>query len=180
MSVIVCFKLLVFEPKTTVPPITTAIAAIRTVGSNPSAPMIIAEIKIPPAAMATFEIKMIFKHLSIISVSSSVWASMCKICSCRSPDPRPAATTIYPVEVLVSKWKQVSSVGRESFREKEDSFRFGHLPMAARYSLARWAHLRWTLGRNPRVEVPLRPLSCMRCPPPPDQARARCAGAPRR
>ena len=62
------------SPKTTVPPITTAIAAIRTVGSNPGAPMIIAEIKIPPAAMATFEIKMIFKHLSIISVSSSVWA----------------------------------------------------------------------------------------------------------
>ena len=57
MSVTVCFKVLVFEPKTTVPPITTAIAAIRTVGSNPSAPMIIAEIKIPPAAMATFEIK---------------------------------------------------------------------------------------------------------------------------
>src|SRR5262245_4620227 len=34
--------------------------------------------------------------------------------------------------------------------------------------------------RNPRVEVPLRPLSCMRWPPPPDRARARCAGASRR
>jgi hypothetical protein len=70
MSVIVCFKVLVFEPKTTVPPITTAIAAIRTVGSNPSAPMIIAEIKFPPAAMATFEIKMIFKHSSSVILPS--------------------------------------------------------------------------------------------------------------
>src|SRR5262249_53439901 len=34
--------------------------------------------------------------------------------------------------------------------------------------------------RNPRVEVPLRPLSCMRWPSPPDRARARCVGAPRR
>src|SRR5262249_23866625 len=45
---------LVFEPKTTVPPITAAIAPIRIVGSNPSAPTTIAKIKIPPAAMATF------------------------------------------------------------------------------------------------------------------------------
>ena len=62
MSVIVCFKVLVFEPKTTVPPITAAIAPIRTVGSNPTAPMIVAKIKIPPAARATFEIRMIFRH----------------------------------------------------------------------------------------------------------------------
>ena len=54
MSVIVCFKVLVFEPKTTVPPITAAIAPIRTVGSSPTAPMTIARIKIPPAATATF------------------------------------------------------------------------------------------------------------------------------
>src|SRR5215472_8154248 len=54
MSVVVCFKVLVFEPKTTVPPITAAIAPIRTVGSNPSAPMTVAKIKIPPAAMAAF------------------------------------------------------------------------------------------------------------------------------
>src|SRR5262249_33348500 len=38
MSALVCFKVLVFEPKTTVPPITAAIAPIRIVGSNPSAP----------------------------------------------------------------------------------------------------------------------------------------------
>jgi hypothetical protein len=100
MSALVCFKVLVFEPKTTVPPITAAIAPIRIVGSNPSAPTTIAKIKIPPAAMAAFEIRMIFRHLSITSVSSSMWASMCKISSCRSPsspseiysawpDPRP-------------------------------------------------------------------------------------------
>ena len=56
MSVIVCFNVLVFEPKTTVPPMTAAIAPIRTVGSNTTAPIIVAKIKIPPAAMATFEI----------------------------------------------------------------------------------------------------------------------------
>jgi hypothetical protein len=65
MSVIVCFKVLVFEPKTTIPPITAAIAPIRTVGSSPTTPMIVAKIKIPPAARATFEIRMIFRHLSI-------------------------------------------------------------------------------------------------------------------
>ena len=84
-SVIVCFKVLVFDPKTTVPPITAAIAPIRTVGSNPTAPMTVAKIKIPPAAMVTFEMRMIFRHLSIMSVRSSMRASMCKICSRRSP-----------------------------------------------------------------------------------------------
>jgi hypothetical protein len=78
MPVIVCFKVLVFEPKTTVPPITAAIAPIRTVGSNPAAPMIVAKIKIPPATMATLEIRMIFRHLSIMSASSSMRASTCK------------------------------------------------------------------------------------------------------
>jgi hypothetical protein len=42
----------VFDPQTTVPPITAASAPIMTVGSNPTAPMIIAKIKVPPAAMA--------------------------------------------------------------------------------------------------------------------------------
>src|SRR6266545_2448166 len=50
-----------------------------------TAPMIIAKIKVPPAAMAAFEIRIIFRQLSITSASSSMWASMCKICSCRSP-----------------------------------------------------------------------------------------------
>src|SRR5262249_19101504 len=39
---------------------------------------------------------------------------------------------------------------REVTRGIEDSFRLGLLPMTARYSLAQWAHLRWTrmlLGR---------------------------------
>ena len=85
MAVVVCFKVLVFDPKTTVPPITAAIAPIMTVGSNPTPPMIVATIKVPPAAMAAFEIRMIFRQLSITSASSSMWASMCKICSCRSP-----------------------------------------------------------------------------------------------
>jgi hypothetical protein len=85
MSVIVCFKVLVFDPKTTVPPITAAIAPIMAVGSNPTAPMIIAKIKVPQAATAALEIRVIFRHLSIMSVSSSMWASRCKICSCRSP-----------------------------------------------------------------------------------------------
>src|SRR5246127_3975042 len=71
MAVVVCFKVLVFDPQTTVPPITAASAPIMTVGSNPTAPMIIAKIKVPPAAMATFEIKMNFRQLSITSASSS-------------------------------------------------------------------------------------------------------------
>src|SRR6266446_6404500 len=85
MAVVVCFKVLVFDPPTTVPPITAANAPIMTVGSNPTAPMIIAKLKVPPAAMANFEIKTNFRQLSITSASSSMWASMCKISSCRSP-----------------------------------------------------------------------------------------------
>ena len=66
------FDLLVFEPKTTVPPITAAIAPIMTVGSKPTAPMIIAKIKVPPAAIAAFEIRMIFRQLCMTAVSSSM------------------------------------------------------------------------------------------------------------
>jgi len=55
MAVVVCFKVLVFDPPTTVPPITAANAPIMTVGSNPTAPMIIAKLKVPPAAMANFD-----------------------------------------------------------------------------------------------------------------------------
>jgi hypothetical protein len=50
MAVVVCFKVLMFDPKTTAPPITAAIVPIITVGSNPTAPMIAAKIKVPPAA----------------------------------------------------------------------------------------------------------------------------------
>ena len=59
MSVLVCFKVLVFDPNMTVPPIATAIAPIITAGSKPTAPMIIAKIKVP-AAIAAFEIRLIF------------------------------------------------------------------------------------------------------------------------
>ena len=72
ISVVVCFKVLVFDPKTTVPPITAAIAPIMTVGSKPTAPMIIAKIKVPPAAIAAFEIRMIFRQLCMTAVSSSM------------------------------------------------------------------------------------------------------------
>jgi hypothetical protein len=85
MAVIVCFKVLVFDPQTTVPPITAASAPIMTVGSNPTAPTLIAKIKAPPAAMAAFETRMNFLQLSITSASSSMWASICKTCSRRSP-----------------------------------------------------------------------------------------------
>ena len=85
IAVIVCFKVLVFDPQMTVPPITAASAPIMTVGSNPTAPMLIAKIKAPPAAMATFETRMNFLQLSITSASSSMWASICKTCSRRSP-----------------------------------------------------------------------------------------------
>src|SRR5215831_9805394 len=57
------FKVLVFDPQTTVPPITAASAPIKTIGSNTTAPMIIAKIKVPPAAIATFEIRMNFRQL---------------------------------------------------------------------------------------------------------------------
>jgi hypothetical protein len=53
MSVPVCFKVLVFDPNMTVPPIATAIAPIIIAGSKPTAPMIIAKIKVP-AAIAAF------------------------------------------------------------------------------------------------------------------------------
>jgi hypothetical protein len=85
MAVIVCFKVLVFDPQTTVPPITAASAPIMTVASNPTAPMLTAKIKAPPAAMAAFETRMNFLQLSITSASSSMWASICKTCSRRSP-----------------------------------------------------------------------------------------------
>jgi hypothetical protein len=74
MAVVLCFKVLLFDPQTTVPPITAASAPIITVGSNPTAPMITAKIKVPAAAMAAFEIRMNFRQLSIMSVSSSMWA----------------------------------------------------------------------------------------------------------
>jgi hypothetical protein len=48
MSVVVWFKVLVFDPKTTVPPTTAAIAPIMTVALNPIAPIIVAKIRIPP------------------------------------------------------------------------------------------------------------------------------------
>ena len=84
ISAVICFKVLVFDPKTTVPPITAAIAPTVAVGSNLIAPMTIAKIKIPPAATAAFEMRMILRHLSTTSVSSSRRASMCKICRRRS------------------------------------------------------------------------------------------------
>ena len=55
ISVVVCFKVLAFDPKITVPPITAAIAPIMRVALNPIAPMIIAKIRIPPAPAANFE-----------------------------------------------------------------------------------------------------------------------------
>ena len=42
--------------------ITAASAPIMTIGSNLTAPRVIAKIKVPPTAMATFEITMIFRH----------------------------------------------------------------------------------------------------------------------
>ena len=85
MSDVVCFKVLVFDPKATVPPTTAAIAPIMTVALNPTAPIIIAKIRTPPALAANFETRMIFRQLSTTSASSSMYASMRKICSCRSP-----------------------------------------------------------------------------------------------
>jgi hypothetical protein len=38
MSSLACFNVLVFDPKTTIPPITTAIAPIKIVGLNQTAP----------------------------------------------------------------------------------------------------------------------------------------------
>jgi hypothetical protein len=64
MSVVVWFKVLVFDPKTTVPPTTAAIAPIMTVALNPIAPTIVAKIRIPPAPAANFERRMIFRQLS--------------------------------------------------------------------------------------------------------------------
>jgi hypothetical protein len=72
MLVTVCFKVLMFDPKTTVPPIAAAIAPIMIVGSNPIAPMIVARIKVPPTTTAAFEMRMIFRHLSITSASRSM------------------------------------------------------------------------------------------------------------
>jgi hypothetical protein len=46
----------VLDPKTTIPPRTTAIAPIIVTGSNPISPSVIANNDIPPPAMASFEI----------------------------------------------------------------------------------------------------------------------------
>jgi hypothetical protein len=67
-----CFDVLMFDPKTTVPPITAEIAPIITIGSNLIAPNVKANSHIPPAAMATFEIRITFLQLSMTSVSSSI------------------------------------------------------------------------------------------------------------
>jgi hypothetical protein len=72
MSLVVCFMVLVFDPRTTVPPMTAAIAPIRAVALNRIAPIIIAKIKIPPEAAANFETTMIFRHLSTTTACSSM------------------------------------------------------------------------------------------------------------
>jgi hypothetical protein len=46
----------------TVPPITAAIDPIITAGLKPTTPKVVAKIKSPPPAMATFEIRSIFRH----------------------------------------------------------------------------------------------------------------------
>jgi Putative transposase len=72
MAAAACFDVLVFDPKTTVPPITAEIAAIVAIESNVMAPNVKANSHIPPAAMATFETIIIFRQLSMTSVSSSI------------------------------------------------------------------------------------------------------------
>jgi hypothetical protein len=74
MSTAACFDVLVFDPKTTVPPITAEIAAIIAIGSNLIAPNVKANSHIPPAAMAIFDARIAFRHLSMASVSSSILA----------------------------------------------------------------------------------------------------------
>ena len=71
----VCLAVLVFDPKTTVPPIITAIAPIIVTGSNLINPIARANSHIPPMATAIFEIRIILRHLSMSSVSSSILAS---------------------------------------------------------------------------------------------------------
>jgi hypothetical protein len=68
-----------FEPKATVPPIATAIAPIMIVGSNLTAPDDHGRIK-SRRRQWRLEIRMIFRHLSIRSASSSMWASIFKTC----------------------------------------------------------------------------------------------------
>jgi len=54
MSSLACFNVLVFDPKTTIPPITTAIAPIKIVVLNQTAPSAIANSHIPAMAMVIF------------------------------------------------------------------------------------------------------------------------------
>ena len=72
IAAVVCFDVLEFEPKTTTPPIMAAIAPIVVAGSNLIAPSKLANIQIPPAAMATLENSMVFRHPSKVLASSSI------------------------------------------------------------------------------------------------------------
>ena len=63
MSAAACFDVLVFDPKTPVPPITAEIAPIIATESNLIAPNVKANSHIPPAAMATFETRITFRQL---------------------------------------------------------------------------------------------------------------------
>jgi hypothetical protein len=58
MSVAACFDVLVFDPKTTVPPITAAIAPTIAIESNLIGPNVRANSHVPPAAMAIFETRL--------------------------------------------------------------------------------------------------------------------------
>src|ERR1700730_7183362 len=79
MATVVCLDVLVLDPKKTMPPITSAIEAIIATASNLIAPSVMANSHMPPAAIAIFEIRITFRHLSTISARCSISASSCDI-----------------------------------------------------------------------------------------------------
>ena len=79
------FAVLPFEPHTTMPPSTAAIAAAMAPGSNRIAPRSIAASTMPPAPVAIREARINLRQLSILAASSSMCSSSRTISSCRSP-----------------------------------------------------------------------------------------------
>src|SRR5262249_42030388 len=106
------FKKLVFYPQKTVPPIKTASAPIKTIGSKTTPPMIIAKIKVPPAAITTFLIKkkipqLLYNIAELLNVGFDVQDFFVQVTvvihvksTLSSPDPR----------VHLRKQKEISPV----------------------------------------------------------------------
>jgi hypothetical protein len=76
IAAMVCRNVLTFDPSETMPPSTAAIAPRATTALDPSRPSIAPSSNPAPPQITTFEARMIFRHRSAVSASSSIRASI--------------------------------------------------------------------------------------------------------